>query len=374
MFRIDKQKNVITQIEEKKFVELGFREREHLQEWIAKLPSCLGEELLIIQKEFDGFDGTSERLDLLGIDKSGNLVIIENKLDDSGRDVIWQAIKYASYCSSLTKSEIVDIYTKYLQKEQKKENPKEKILDFMGAQDWEVIELNKPQSQRIFFVAANFRKEVTSTALWLLNYNIKVKCFKVIPYQNGDEIFLDVRQVIPMQDSEDLMIRMAEKNQDILVSREKNMERIEINKKFWGKFLDACNAKSDLFQNLSPSKDSWLWKSAGISGLGYTVVISGTYAKVEFQFNTPDRENNKILFDKIYAQRERIESEIGLQLDWQRGPEDRRYSKVQYELNDVDVYKEEDWDKMITFLITNIEKFVKVFSLKIPELRKYMKA
>ena len=71
---------------------------------MAHEPSALGEELLIIQKEFDGFDDTRERLDLLALDKDGNLVIIENKLDDSGRDVVWQALKYASYCASLTKA------------------------------------------------------------------------------------------------------------------------------------------------------------------------------------------------------------------------------------------------------------------------------
>ncbi len=65
------------------------------------MPESLGEELLIIQKEFDGFDETRERLDLLALDKQGSLVVIENKLDDSGRDVVWQALKYASYCSSL---------------------------------------------------------------------------------------------------------------------------------------------------------------------------------------------------------------------------------------------------------------------------------
>lgn len=43
------------------------------------------EELLIIQKEFDGFEDTRERLDLLALDKEGRLVLIENKLDDTGR-------------------------------------------------------------------------------------------------------------------------------------------------------------------------------------------------------------------------------------------------------------------------------------------------
>ncbi len=63
MDQIDKTSNSITALSAKGFGELGFSERAHLQEWIAKCPECLGEELLIIAKEFDGFDETKERLD-----------------------------------------------------------------------------------------------------------------------------------------------------------------------------------------------------------------------------------------------------------------------------------------------------------------------
>jgi len=87
MYQIDKTTNSISKLEEKTFSALGFKERENLQEWLAGNPEALGEELLIIQKEFDGFSDTNERLDLLALDKQGNLVIIENKLDDSGKDV-----------------------------------------------------------------------------------------------------------------------------------------------------------------------------------------------------------------------------------------------------------------------------------------------
>src|SRR6056300_1510866 len=117
MYQISRETNDIVQLKERLFSELGFREREHLQEWISKNPEVLGEELLIIQKEFDGFSDTNERLDLLALDKEGNLVVIENKLDDSGRDVVWQALKYASYCSTLTTSQVVKIYQKYLDKQ-----------------------------------------------------------------------------------------------------------------------------------------------------------------------------------------------------------------------------------------------------------------
>jgi hypothetical protein len=107
----------------------------------------------------------------LALDKSGNLVIIENKLDDSGRDVVWQALKYASYCSSLTKIQVVDIYQQYLIRYSSSADypvldAAQQICEFLEAPDLDEVKLNLGNSQRLMLVAANFRKEVTSTALW----------------------------------------------------------------------------------------------------------------------------------------------------------------------------------------------------------------
>ena len=63
----------------------------------------MGEDLLIVGKEFSGFDGINERLDLLAVGADGRLVIIELKRDDSQvTDAHWQAIKYASYLRDAT--------------------------------------------------------------------------------------------------------------------------------------------------------------------------------------------------------------------------------------------------------------------------------
>ena len=83
MYLIDKDSNKLIKVEKKTFKSLGLDERHNLQEWIAKEPSSLGEDLLIIQKEFDGFADTKERLDLLAIDKSGNLVITTSSTEVS---------------------------------------------------------------------------------------------------------------------------------------------------------------------------------------------------------------------------------------------------------------------------------------------------
>ncbi|WP_216690522.1 hypothetical protein [Hymenobacter siberiensis] len=114
MYLVDRTQKKMAVIEPVTFSSQGISERADLQEWLVANPISLGEPLLIIQKEFDGFDGTYERLDLLALDKEFNLVVIENKLDDSGRDVTWQALKYASYYASLSTQDIVRLYQSYL--------------------------------------------------------------------------------------------------------------------------------------------------------------------------------------------------------------------------------------------------------------------
>jgi RecB family endonuclease NucS len=76
MFRVDRAQNRIIKLAGSRLSGLNLRERDHLQEWLAKQPDALGEELLIIQKEFDGFADTRERLDLLALDRDGQLVVI----------------------------------------------------------------------------------------------------------------------------------------------------------------------------------------------------------------------------------------------------------------------------------------------------------
>jgi len=239
MYKINTEENRIKPLTEKKFSDLGFSERQHLQEWLANQPIALGEELLIIQKEFDGFDDTRERLDLLALDKSGNLVIIENKLDDSGRDVVWQAIKYASYCASLTKMQIVEIFQQYLNRYEKGGDAQAVICDFMEAPDIEELKLNSGSSQRIMFVAANIRKEVTSTALWLLGQGIYIQCFKVTPYSLDDQLLLNIEQIIPTPEAEELMIGMSAKE-----AEEKSIEVVKKTRHtsrmaFWEQALEA---------------------------------------------------------------------------------------------------------------------------------------
>ena len=100
LFRVDPQSRESERIEEVDFRQLGFQERRDIQEWVAANPGILGEDLLIISKEFSGFDRTNERLDLLAVDPDGKLVVIELKRDDTGANAHWQAIKVRQLSTS----------------------------------------------------------------------------------------------------------------------------------------------------------------------------------------------------------------------------------------------------------------------------------
>lgn len=356
MYLIDTENNRIKNLAKKSFSELGFRERQHLQEWIANKPEALGEELLIIQKEFDGFNDTNERLDLLALDKDGNLVIIENKLDDTGKDVTWQAIKYASYCSTLEKENIVNIYQSYLDKNNIQEKATEKLATFLN-QEYDVMNLNPGHSQRIIFVAANFKKEVTSAVLWLMNYQLRIQCFKATPFALEEQLFLTLEQIIPTKDTEDFIISMAGKTRNEIATQESLKSRHHIRFDFWTQLLPKLKGKTPIFQNSSPTKDHWL--SAGgtnIRHARYSLLITKTYAGVQLEFGRPNKDENKKLFDELLKFKTQIETAFGQPLNWERS-DDTISSRIGYYLEGVNIFNNDDWDRITNFLTTNIIKF-----------------
>jgi len=365
MFLVNKLKNEAITLEKKTFKELGFKERKHLQEWICKNTDMLEERLIIIQKEFSGFDDTNERLDLLALDEEKNLVIIENKLDDTGRDVTWQALKYVSYCSSLTKNDIISIFQKYLDTCGNGDNAEKQLTEFYEVEDLNEVELNVGD-QRIILLAANFRKEVTSTVMWLYDHNIKIKCIKVTPYILEDKVLIDTEQIIPVKDAEDYLIKLVNKKLEEVISKEKNQTRHIIRMKFWNQLLHSMNGKSESYKNISPSKDNWLTCGSGFSGMTYVFVITGDFARVEFWINKGTQEENKKIFDNLYLHKETIEANFGNDLDWQRLDKGKG-SRVAYYLRDVSVFNEDDWGNMIEFMTKNMIKLQSALKNNIQE-------
>ena len=304
MYTVNHQTNRISPVNKKSFSELGFTERKHLQEWLAHQPDALGEELLIIQKEFDGFNETRERLDLLALDKDGKLVIIENKLDDSGRDVVWQVLKYASYCASLTKGQIVEIYGQYLDRYESvigeddlpntSVSAERRICEFLDAPDLDEAKMNLGNSQRVMLVAANFRKEVTSTALWLLGQGIGIQCFKVTSYALGEQLLINIDQIIPTPEAKELMIGINAKEAEEKSTEVVLKNRHTVRREYWEQALDAIQQSTcNLYDNISPSNDHWLSAGSGLSGCHYDLVLLKKKLRVDLWLDRRTSEENK---------------------------------------------------------------------------------
>ena len=354
MYKINRESNEIQKIKQCSFTELGFRERDHLQEWIAKEPSVLGEELLIIQKEFSGFSDTQERLDLLALDKYGSLVIIENKLDDSGRDVTWQALKYASYCSSLSKENIRKIYQDYLDQHYPNTKAEDNLSDFFDGAEYDDIALNKGITQRIILIAAKYRKEVTSTVLWLMNFKIRLQCFRATPNSVGDDLFLNVEQIIPTQDAEEYMIGMAEKVQDDISSQNVQNQLQIIRKEFWGNLINEMNKKSTLYKNINAGLYHWIGAGSGVRGLGLNFAVTKSYGRAELYIDRGNKDENKFIFDELIKHKEQIEKDYGDELVWER-LDTKRASRIKAEVPG-DVTDKEQWHNMIEFMTVSMNK------------------
>jgi len=88
---------------------------ERLQAWIANDLGLLGLDALLVGREVRTAHGG--RIDILALNRNGDLIVIEAKRNQTPREVIAQALDYASWIRSLTTPDIVEIYREHQKKE-----------------------------------------------------------------------------------------------------------------------------------------------------------------------------------------------------------------------------------------------------------------
>ena len=205
LFTIEPTEQVLKVVDEVDFSALDLRER-NIQEWIAARPDILSDDLLIVAKAFGGFDRTRERADLVAVDREGCVVVIELKLDDTGSDVHWQAIKYASYFNKVTSPEvIVQMLRDHAQVEQSE--AESQLVKHLHTGD--MSDLNR--RQRVILASHRFAPEVTSAVLWLNEQSVVsdlITCVKLNPYRdrNTGLLYLQATTFLPVLDTEKLQI------------------------------------------------------------------------------------------------------------------------------------------------------------------------
>jgi len=206
MYKVDIENKKLIKLRTVNFGELKLTEPYDIEDWIEKTPNVLGEELLILSRQY--YVPSGKKLDLLAIDKNANLVIIELKRDNSGSEVEWQAIKYASYCANLLSNDIFEIFAMYLKSDET--SAQSRIEEFI---DVELDKLN--ENQRIILVSKEFHSDVISAVLWLRDFEINIECIRLKPFLTPDnQLIISPELIVPLPEAKDYITRKEKKDKE----------------------------------------------------------------------------------------------------------------------------------------------------------------
>ncbi len=228
LFVVSEDLNNIEKIGPQSFVSLKVWERTHIQEWVRKHPDMLGEDLLIVSMEFDRFEGSRDRLDLLALDRRGNLVVVELKRDSFAGHVDLQSIRYAAMISTMTVEQLLERYVDYHRsttgEEVSQEQLRSTINDFVELENFEELS-SRP---RIILCSEDFSQEITTTVLWLRGFDLDISCVRLTPYRSESKIILVPEKIIPLRESEQYITRVQEKEEQRQESKRVNLTQEEL--------------------------------------------------------------------------------------------------------------------------------------------------
>lgn len=298
-------------LEEVDVRKLWSHEQYDFSNWLAKaenielLNEVLGLTLVDVEKEV--FVG-SYRCDLVASDETtGQKVIIENQLEASNHDHLGKIVTYASG------------------------------LD----------------ANVIVWIVKEAREEHRSAIEWLnnnTNKNVNFFLIEIHAYKIGDSLYAPKFEVV-------------EKPNDFIKNAKVQAGSGELNKTqserlaFWTKFNEVLLERGKPFKVRKATTNHWYDVTMGVSTahVAITLVNKEDCIGIELYIN-----NNKTLFDELSSNKQQIESELGLQLDWQRLDE-KKASRIMYRIPGLHFDDHSNYDALMNEVIDKVVLFTKVF-------------
>ena len=181
----------------------GRTEPYDLEPWIASRPEIIASDLIIIGRQVPTKSGP---IDLLGMDKSGNAVVVELKRGALPRECLAQAIDYASDVSGWTGERLSEVCSGF-----RSQSLEEAFTEAFPDVDSETLSLNS--SQRIVLVGFAIESALERMVDWLSTahgVNVNAVLLRYLKTAGGDE----------------LLTRTS------IISEEREQERVRKQKKF----------------------------------------------------------------------------------------------------------------------------------------------
>lgn|ERR1019366_10007736 len=290
----------------KTFSELEIKERQDIEKWILEKPQeFLGEPLLLISSEFDKFDKSNKRLDVLALDGSGKLVIIELKREVSNSLAELQAIRYAAFCSTMKFNEVVEWRAKYTHTDEA--TARSEMRDFVDDEDFSDID-DKP---RIILAAGAFDDpELTSCVLWLRTFQVDISCVEIAPYALPEgRLILVPRVLIPLPEAEDFIVKTEEKIAEQTVNSAQFAHQ-KRNSQILARFRELLPEKAPAHAPQS----SYMQIASGYGKIHFQWTYRSRPAKllnVAVHFETPSKKKNRELCEMLQGHHSQIEEAMG---------------------------------------------------------------
>ena len=172
----------------------------HLECWLENSPWAIAQEpLLIIGRQTSATQEEYGTIfpDLMGLDKEGNIVIIELKKGRTPREVIAQLLEYAAWANDLSDDKINDIFTIYNSSES------EKSLDKSFVETFETDDFpSLNQRLRLFIAAEEITPSVSKVCRFLRQvHGLDVNCIQFKIYQTeGGEVLVNSEAIVGLED------------------------------------------------------------------------------------------------------------------------------------------------------------------------------
>lgn len=138
-------------------------------------------------------------------------------------------------------------------------------------------------------------------------------------------------------------------------------ERHVLRLDFWAQLLSLARQKGVLIHaQRTPTKDNWISAGAGVrSGVSFNYVIfMADGAAVELYIDTGDKDENKAIFDTLYAKKAEIEKAFGDSLSWERLDE-KRASRIRSVLRQGGLLDKAKWPAIQEAMVNAMDRLAK---------------
>ncbi|WP_066913701.1 DNA-binding protein [Millisia brevis] len=208
MFAVADDRMTCSPMPSAQLASLGVWEATHLERWVVDHPEVLGDNVRIVTTQYnkwssDSGDLARERLDILGLDASGQLVVVELK---RGIDSVvhMQAITYASLVAGFSKKTLADAHADYLNRSTSDRiyapDVAAQLLEGHVDGSWDDDVLTIP---KIILIAEDFTAQTYTTVTWLSNLtpNLVIELHTVNAFLlEGGKPFIIFRRLFPAVD------------------------------------------------------------------------------------------------------------------------------------------------------------------------------